>query len=1024
MKDYQKRPENISRTLNAPTSVSRQVPLSEILQTYKENAFDSIAQPLQRIADPPKFTFALSKERKEALPLQKKAKKEVSPQRVIQLTQVITNKKIRLHIKNQENDEENREDKVMIPKDTPIEIDREDIWLRKGTEKMIKATYNDRTGYVKDRENVYWTISINALKDEITNVCATLGVNPALLQQPLYFISQEGSIEEYIINQLQEIDRQNETYTEALKISTIIQGIARSLAKNLGDFNAENRIARKLIAGNDEIQANDSFDLINALARSNPIVKYLHHEINRQDAALLIKRRSNRAKMNTSDFFDLLKNKAFIEFRSLSDKMYPKEDSGSSFSITRTFGMYNKTFLDTLLTTDKEWTEEAVAKIGKLRETVTVMEEGGLPVKHFLTGDNIPLAVKKARKHDKKIEDYIKDNPQALRTNLQNNPKAKDIPDVLTQMEQLFEKADITIARQADSLLEKDLKGDSIIPGNRPRFIPLEQLKQLPVIDPKNPPKGEEKDSGEDISFHPLEGERGTYYPFFRVYKDHLYQGKPWKKTEKSPVFGALNFDPNASHGLGSFGTTKGYYGDVVFVLDKEKLKDHILYTSYARGRAFSDPKSLLHDLILQQNTTDIYREKFTSSSLLNAVVKATQGKTPHENGEMKDFEVQIFQDIPFTNQYIKEIIFASSVSSEKREEIKAIISQKAENSQAQQPDYKEYKHPQIETLLSYFKNPDKKNMAVLAEALYHYKTPAAHFKNMIQEDKIEEFTKLYDQIMKKSSSKLEEDLPRVHFKLLSENSRHFLEALNNAKTSLETEGIRSLSSSDIQTSLSSLKTEIEKILKDYLFNIGDMPRIKKILPEYRKNIYSHIQTLGTFDEGALKPVLEYLNDSLQINFTTASSDTKPANISGQPLPAPNSLYLNTTTGDGNCFFHAVYEALHSEKSTLKTQRQIRTQIVDALRADNAVAISHFGTQGALQDFIEDILTDGEWVPDFGPSIVADALQITIVIHRTDNSIYYEATPNTDLGRNSQQTIHLQYTGAHYNSFTSAILDS
>lgn len=446
MKDYLMRPGNISRTLDTPSTVSRQASLSKILQTYKENVFAGPTFQPQRMYDSYEFDLAPRKESIEELSLQKKANKEVSTKRIIQLTRVITNKKIRLHTKNQENDEENRSNKIMIPKDTSIEINRKKIWMRKGSEKMIEATYNDRTGYVKDLENVYWTVSVDVLKNEIVRLCTIFGVNPDLLREPLYFLSTEGTIEEYIINQLKEIDRQDKTYPEALKISTIIQGIARSLAKNLGDFNAENRIARKLIDDNDEIKGNDSFDLINSLARSNPIVKYLHHEINRQDAALLIKRRSNRAQMDTSDFFDLLKDKALIELYSLNDKMYPEEEESSSFSITKTFGMYGETFLNTVLTPDKEWTENAVNKIQKLYDAIDGLATSDPPVKDFLTGDDRPLAVKKARKHDKKIEDYIKDHPEALDTKLQSHPKAKDIANVIKQMEQLFEKADITIA--------------------------------------------------------------------------------------------------------------------------------------------------------------------------------------------------------------------------------------------------------------------------------------------------------------------------------------------------------------------------------------------------------------------------------------------------------------------------------------------------------------------------------------------------------------------------------------------------
>ena len=135
------------------------------------------------------------------------------------------------------------------------------------------------------------------------------------------------------------------------------------------------------------------------------------------------------------------------------------------------------------------------------------------------------------------------------------------------------------------------------------------------------------------------------------------------------------------------------------------------------------------------------------------------------------------------------------------------------------------------------------------------------------------------------------------------------------------------------------------------------------------------------------------------------------------------TLRANETDGDGNCFFHALYESINKARSNTGLQQAIRLSVLDALAGNEAIAASHFGAQGIespeYQFFAVEILTEGAWVTDQTPAIVSDALNMRIVIHNVDGSVYFDAQPNpTFEHENDLTTVHVQYTGNHYNSYT------
>lgn len=132
------------------------------------------------------------------------------------------------------------------------------------------------------------------------------------------------------------------------------------------------------------------------------------------------------------------------------------------------------------------------------------------------------------------------------------------------------------------------------------------------------------------------------------------------------------------------------------------------------------------------------------------------------------------------------------------------------------------------------------------------------------------------------------------------------------------------------------------------------------------------------------------------------------------------TLYLNQTAGAGNCFFHSLYEAQTTMRSAPSYQQVQRQAVLDALQQRPRVTNSHFGGTGtdAFNRFATTILLEGRWVANQTPGIVADALDMRIVIHRPDGTVYVDFVPNTRLGCVTNGTVHLYYDGGHYNSYT------
>ncbi len=614
----------------------------------------------------------------------------------LQFTLAKTLKEIKLHKKN---DTKEIKSKIMIPAKSLIEIDEMDVWERDTGNRMLNAEYNGDKGYIKDRKD-YWTTDIKKLKEDegesevdkwiknkklIEDICNELGVEEDLLKQSVDIIKEStvGNIEYYLLQQLSKINE------EWLKKSIIIQGIARGLAERLGDLNSENRIARKLVEKLSLGSEKPDLDIrINSFARSNPVLKYMHRELNLHDTAILIMRRAARIRNRTGaitneEMLEKLSKMAFIGLSSLTKSMHTEKKN--SFDKSNTFGLFSTEFLAEHIKSEG-WTETATKKLGMLTNKISELTSKSRDEKVFLTPGE--AAVKEAKENDETMKGKKNEAIESLKKtkNIDKNEAEKKIETML----QLLENADITIIRNSKFLLERDLKDEAVLKsGHIPKYISLNDLLNMKKRG-ELPHTLEQTDKG--ISYVPIsEIHGGSYYSAFRSYKDHLFSGMRWKKI-KGPLFGALDYDKKGLNGMNEMGHET--YGNVLFILNKDKIKEKIIYTNTPKGKGFQNLEMFLYDLILPQK--DIYDMKFNSKTIFNDLFAAVDKKEEKVNIDMKLLEVQIYTDIPLNNKYIKEVIFASDVAPNERDAIKA----KFDSNQSDGIEFKAYPYLEITSLI------------------------------------------------------------------------------------------------------------------------------------------------------------------------------------------------------------------------------------------------------------------------------------------------------------------------------------
>lgn len=522
-----------------------------------------------------------------------------------------------------------------------------------------------------------------------------------------------------------------------MKTGTIINGISCMLAHKLGDMSASDKIQQKIMKRLSDMQNTREEaalrEKINAFAQENPIFMYLHNEVNAHDAAVMLLNRAAALKEDQEEdaaarerTFALMNQQALTRFMALKDLQAQNKNVISAGTSRLYFedpiGLYSQSFIEQTADGDT-WSVSAQQVIAKLRSIFLHIPANAQIGKY----DNNPT-LEKARHHERKSYDDP-DTGRHLKQDLQNkaiqgirncfHAMFDDEPEkpeeecraLLGSIIRKLSDAPIMISRYAEDLLARELssqsaglQGQALEAGTPRSHITLEEL-----INAQNPirrfPSGKRPDlnaytpassteAPDSFSYTALLPDntkeadaRGVTYPIFRANKNRMYASKT--QDTQPAVFGTLNLLREHNHnGLVRSGMLSGTYGDVVLVFRKNALHN-CMYTLGDRMRGYTSFEPFVYHAFAPYASRD-HQEALNAelasealipgntnfgaiTDLVNRLLLLGLGQLDRIR-RFEDLEVQIFDTVRLSREYISEVYFAGSVPDEQKREIQYAI--------------------------------------------------------------------------------------------------------------------------------------------------------------------------------------------------------------------------------------------------------------------------------------------------------------------------------------------------------------
>lgn len=536
----------------------------------------------------------------------------------------------------------------------------------------------------------------------------------------------EATIGEYIGKLIRKTGADRNEMTGLMQMGEAVNGIARMLAHRLGDMSAADQIAQKLMERfqgmlSEEEAGDARIARIGAFARENPILMYLHHEINSHDAAVMLLERMDALGKNREETFELFKMQAQNQIRTMKELETGEHKNVHAvrtniLSIDDAAGLYSRRFLET--SPDELDELEAVEK---LRRIFGDMEQDAQLGKY---GQANPT-LEKARRHERKSFTGEEQTEAHIKTDLRNKALAGlirchqnvtgeriDDPEaqrILSEIVARISAAPITITRFASDLLSRELAqgqgdgGGANVPagvlkaGTPSAYITLDELLGLQAFNQEiryspqpsgryRAPRIRNDNGAGDIVYTSLLSEesgegraRGISYPVFRSNKNRLFAAR--QKEAPRAVFGALCLLGEGDfYGLGH-GMQAGTYGDVVFVFRPNAFRN-CMYTFGDRMRGYTNLTAFVYNAFAIFGDNAHFQSEILVPGakgfsgivgLANDLVRLGKGLTNFTNN-FEMLEVQIFDTIRLSKRYIQEVVFAQSIPEEQRLQIKSRI--------------------------------------------------------------------------------------------------------------------------------------------------------------------------------------------------------------------------------------------------------------------------------------------------------------------------------------------------------------
>ncbi|MEH2188570.1 MAG: DUF4157 domain-containing protein [Nostoc sp.] len=239
-------------------------------------------------------------------------------------------------------------------------------------------------------------------------------------------------------------------------------------------------------------------------------------------------------------------------------------------------------------------------------------------------------------------------------------------------------------------------------------------------------------------------------------------------------------------------------------------------------------------------------------------------------------------------------------------------------------------------------------------------------------------------------------------------------EAFEYLNLMLQTRNFKEQSPNFKFTSINESQIKNVKKTLDYMSESSDEESIptasseKEIPQDDAKEVYKDKDT--SMDEDSKQATQEQIVDS-----SNQFNQSEPNNIE-ELRREMKQLQQNHTRGDGNCFFHAIFETVNEKRSELENQQSIRDELLDQILERN------YAQNDEEANAMIDRLQSGEWAGEEDVTSTAEVFNLEIVIWNQDRSFHQIVSPNVSPNNSNPQIprrIHLIYSNQnHYDSLT------
>lgn len=459
---------------------------------------------------------------------------------------------------------------------------------------------------------------------------------------------------------------------DAMMLSMALEGVARVIAEELNDVSILPVVSQKLfdlyrtqigskIKGQNRKITGDKqtavLDLTGALIADDPVTRYLHREISRENAAQSIIAMATKANIPAAQMFDLMEQKFQVKMGSYSQSQLHADDKTERFSARESPGEYSTYYFEQLFGANAfgagdqaGWTQGGANAADRLAMTTDTEAK----LTQLRTAVVNPTAVAAVNPRP-----GLTDKQERHLSNIEQAEQAINLTTIKSSFVSFFQQRYFLREEAAENLYDRVVAhldsapltitvnagqwfGGDTAPS--PKFKPANaRVAKTAVAAAFGKGDGEIEhlptwnDDGLDES-----AKRGKKYLRFRAWKDELMSGLNQMEAKEKAVFGALNVNFEQTTGSDSSDMHgSNYYGDMHFVLKREAVRNRMIYTATDHGQHRRNPLLALNDFTFGDRGVT-WLQDTKKLGMIDNIVNDVTAKRPLYGLPLL-FEVQIF---------------------------------------------------------------------------------------------------------------------------------------------------------------------------------------------------------------------------------------------------------------------------------------------------------------------------------------------------------------------------------------------